>query len=224
MAQQMPEYCIWDFNGTILDDVEAGIRAVNHLLAERGMACLAGKDDYRAVFGFPIRSYYERLGFDFTKEPYEVIAPLWVEQYLHYVKQADVFADVRDTLRLLQRRGVRQVVLSATEIGMLGGQLRDLELTEFFEEILGLDNIHAASKLSLAQAWRARHPDVSVLWLGDTDHDAEAAKMIGARCALIARGHQAREALAHLGVPVYDDLETAIKHEIRCYEKKETRT
>ncbi|MBE6546480.1 MAG: HAD family hydrolase [Ruminococcaceae bacterium] len=205
------EYCIWDFNGTILDDVEAGICAVNRLLADRGMPCLPNKEAYREVFGFPIRTYYERLGFDFAKEPYEVIAPLWVEQYLHYVKSAEVFPDVRDTLIRLRERGVRQVVLSATECGMLCEQLSELGLTDFFEEILGLDNIHAASKLSLAQDWRERHPDASVLWLGDTDHDAEVAERIGARCVLIARGHQSARSLGHLGVPVYGDLRSVMQ-------------
>ena len=36
------EYVIWDFNGTILDDVEASMSSVNKLLVERGLSPKAG--------------------------------------------------------------------------------------------------------------------------------------------------------------------------------------
>lgn len=200
------DYVIWDFNGTLLDDVEAGISAVNALLKQRGLPLVADAEAYRSVFGFPIRSYYERLGFDFEKESYEVLAPQWVEQYLIYVKQATLFDDVRETVAFFRNNGVRQTVLSATERNMLCDQLTDLNLFDCFEEILGLDNIHAASKLSLAREWRIQHPQERVLFVGDTDHDVETAKVMGAECVLIARGHQAGEHLKPLGVPIFSNL------------------
>lgn len=210
MHEKLPEYCIWDFNGTILDDVAAGIGAVNDLLSARGLRTIGSKEEYRAIFGFPIRSYYERLGFDFEKESYETLAPIWVERYLFYVRQARMFEDVRRTLAYFSSRGVRQVILSATERDMLIGQLRELGIEDCFEEILGLDNIHAASKLSLAKDWRARHPEATVLFLGDTDHDVDTARTMQASCVLIARGHQSAEKLQGIGVPIYEDLDALI--------------
>ena len=203
---QLPDYCIWDFNGTVLDDVETGILAVNHLLSQRGLRTLKNKREYRAVFGFPIREYYERLGFDFEKEPYEVVAPLWVEQYMIHVQNARMFDDVRETLERFRSMGVRQVILSATELGMLKSQLEALSITEYFEEIMGLDNIHAFSKTALAEDWRRRHPTARALLLGDTDHDYETAKAMGADCVLIARGHQSAEYLRGVGPVVKERL------------------
>ena len=202
----LPEYCIWDFNGTLLDDVDAGISAVNELLGQRQLPQLSSREAYQNVFGFPIREYYERLGFDFQKEPYEVLAPLWVERYLHFVKRAALFADVKETIAFFEARGVKQVVLSATEEQMLRTQLRELGILDCFEEILGLNNIHAASKISLAQDWRARHPDAKILVSGDTDHDVQTAQAMDATCVLIARGHQSAEKLGALGVPIFPDL------------------
>ena len=207
----LPEYCIWDFNGTILDDVDTGIRAVNDLLAERGLRTIVSRQEYQEVFGFPIRSYYEHLGFDFSKETYESVAPIWVERYLYYVKQAKMFEDVFRTLQYFSSRGVRQIVLSATEREMLCGQLSELGIIDCFEEILGLDNIHAASKVSLAQDWRARHSDASALFIGDTDHDVSTAEQMSAECVLIARGHQSVQRLAKLGVAIYESLDQMIE-------------
>ena len=199
-------YCVWDFNGTILDDVDAGIRSVNLLLRDRGLPEIPNKKAYQDLFGFPIIRYYERLGFDFSVEPYEVVAPLWVEQYLIHVQESRAFFDVKDTLEFFREKGIRQVVLSATERGMLEDQLTTLGLRSYFDEVLGLDNIHAASKLSLAEDFRARHAGARIIFLGDTDHDVESARVMDAECFLIARGHQSPERLKNLGVPLFSNL------------------
>ena len=210
MREQNIEVCIWDFNGTILDDVDAGIFAVNELLSECGLSPIPDRSYYRESFGFPIRSYYQKIGFDFEKTPYEELAPRWVEKYLRYVKSAACYADVAPTVQAIHARGVRQVVLSATEREMLVGQLESLGLLNEFEEILGLDNIHAASKLSLGQAWRKKNASARVLLIGDTDHDVETARSIGVECVLVARGHQSRRRLEALGVPVFDTLDEVL--------------
>ena len=197
---------IWDFNGTLLDDVQTGIDSVNKLLCERGLGQITDKEHYRRVFRFPIIEYYRTLGFDFEREPYEALAPLWVSLYLENVKSAKVYPDVIDTLEFLRSIGVRQSVLSATERAMLERQLVDLKIGEYFDEVMGLDNIHAGSKLSLAYDWRARHEGERVLLIGDTDHDMETARALGADCVLISRGHQSREYLLSICDNVFDDL------------------
>ena len=197
---------IWDFNGTLLDDVETGIRSVNQLLVERGLDTIPDVDYYRSVFRFPIIDYYRSLGFDFENEPYEELAPKWVKIYLEYVKNATLYYDVRDTLEYFCKHNVSQAILSATELDMLKAQVSELGINEYFEEILGLDNIHAGSKLSLAFEWRERHQSAKALLVGDTDHDLQTAQALGADCVLVARGHQSKEYLLTLGVPVLNDL------------------
>ena len=192
-------YCIWDFNGTIFDDVGASIDAVNSLLVERGLPTLDSKEQYQEVFDFPIIDYYRRLGFDFDKEPYQVVAPIWVDRYLENSKSSGLFADVIPTLDFLSENGVKQSVLSASEKNMLTGQLKWLGIYDRFEEIMGIDNIYAESKLALAKAWRQRHPDEKVMFIGDTTHDYETAEVLGADCYLISAGHQPEYKLAAAG-------------------------
>ena len=205
------DYLIWDFNGTLLDDVQTGIDSVNTLLCERGIPIVESVEKYREVFRFPIIEYYRALGFDFEQESYEELAPKWVALYLENVKSASLYADVPETLEFVRRSGVKQTVLSATEATMLKGQIRELGIEGYFEEILGLDNIHALSKLGLAAQWHRRHPDARVLFVGDTDHDVDTAKTLGADCILVARGHQSRAYLDTLGVSVADSLDTVVK-------------
>ncbi len=197
--------CIWDFNGTILDDVDVGIRAVNLLLERRGLPTLKSREEYRNHFGFPVENYYKSIGFDFTKESYDTVAVEWVREYLRLVPEAPLFSDVRETLECFRSLGIRQTLLSATEEGMLTRQLQDLGIASFFDEILGIDNIKAGSKLARAVEWRTRHPGAKAFYLGDTEHDADSARIMEADCFLILGGHQDETTLRKTGARVLSD-------------------
>lgn len=207
-------YCIWDFNGTIFDDVGASISAVNTLLSERGLKTLDSKDKYQEVFDFPIIDYYRRIGFDFDKEPYEVIAPLWVDLYLENSKKSGLFGDVISSLDFFEARGIKQSVLSASEKNMLTGQLRELGIYDRFEEIMGIDNIYAESKIALAKDWKQRHEGERALFIGDTTHDYETAEVLGADCYLISAGHQPEYKLRAAGenVKIFPSLSALVEY------------
>ena len=198
---------IWDFNGTILDDVDAGIVSVNKLLSDRGLPTIESKEEYRKVFRFPIIEYYRALGFDFEREPYEALAPLWVSEYLKNCKRAPIRDGFCEALECFSALGMRQHVLSATEISMLKNQLSELRIANRFDSVYGLDNIHANSKTELAKRWKEENENAVALFVGDTEHDFATARAIGCDCALICDGHNSKEKLiACKGAYVFDDL------------------
>ena len=200
-------HLIWDFNGTLLDDVLHGINCVNPMLAARGLPILPDVEAYRAAFGFPIEDYYRRLGFDFEREDYKtVLAPEWVKHYLAGEASCPLMPGAADTVRAVSAKGIPQLVLSASDQGMLSQQLTRLGLLDAFVEVRGLDNIHAHSKVGLAQAWREANPQATPLLVGDTEHDADVAAAIGADCVLYTGGHQSRARLAACGVRLVDSL------------------
>lgn len=200
-------HIVWDFNGTLLDDIMAGIDAVNVMLAQRGLATIESVDAYRELFCFPIIKYYAKLGFDFDKEDYySVLAPEWVAMYLENYKHSKLTPNSKQTLQRLGEMGYSQILLSATEITMLKGQLRDLGLEGYFDQVCGLDNIHAGGKVHTALAWREQHPQAKLLFVGDTEHDYEVACAVGADCVLYSKGHQSYTQLAACGCPMIEDL------------------
>ena len=199
-------YCIWDFNGTILDDVELGIYAINELFKAHGMEKRIEREEYCAKFDFPIIDYYRRVGFDFEKTPYEELAVEWVNIYFSNFDKACLFGDVNSALQFFKANGVRQSVLSASERKSLISQIEDFGIKDYFEEIMGIDNIYAASKLMLARAWREKHPDESVMFIGDTTHDIETAKILGADCYIVCAGHQSRERFDGCDATVVESL------------------
>ena len=199
-------HIIWDFNGTLFDDVDAGIASVNKMLSDRGLKIISDKDEYREVFKFPIINYYRDLGFDFEVEPYEVLAPIWVELYNENSKSSTLCEGARDLLEYFKEKNIPQILLSATERNMLLGQIAGLGIREYFEDVLGRDNIHAYSKKDIATGWIKRQGHIKPLFIGDTEHDAQVARAVGADCILVTQGHQSKDTLLKCGYPVYNDL------------------
>lgn len=197
---------IWDFNGTIFDDMQAGIVSVNKMLAERGLDIIPSVEHYREIFDFPIKEYYRGLGFDFEREPYEVLAPVWVELYNQNAENAGLCPSVAETMKALRDKGIRQVIISACEINMLEYYLGKLGVREYLDDVVGLDNIHAGGKIERALEWKSKNADEKMIMVGDTTHDAETAKALGADCVLYAQGHQSRKRLSACGCPMVDDI------------------
>ena len=200
------DHVIWDFNGTVLDDMQVGIDSVNEMLAARGLSTLSGLEEYRATFDFPVENYYKRLGFDLRQEDFKTcLAPLWVSLYEKNEWRAPLFAGVEPLTRALRAHGIKQSILSASESVMMRRQLQARGALDWFDEIWGSDCIHAYGKQGLAAAWRAAHQG-SVVLIGDTVHDFDVARSMDADCILVAAGHHNYERLASCGVPVVRDL------------------
>ena len=201
-------HIVWDFNGTLLDDIMAGIEAVNDMLSRRGIATIESVAQYRELFCFPIINYYAKLGFDFEKEDYyKVLAPEWVALYLENYKRSSLTDEAEQVLSALEALGYEQTLRSATELEMLKGQLKSLGLEGYFSEVWGLDNIHAGGKVDRALAWREAHFDAVALFVGDTIHDYEVACAVGADCVLYCGGHQSRGQLESCGCPIIEKLD-----------------
>ena len=193
---------IWDFNGTIFDDLQVSIESANELLSRYDLPLIESVDKYYSVFCFPIIEYYKRVGFDFTKYDFTVLANEWVEIYLNKMQNATLRHGIIETVDNLNSLGIKQTILSMTEEKMLLKQIESFGITDKFDEIFGLNDIYATSKLELARYWRSCHPNENVIYVGDTEHDAESAEIIGAKCLMITGGHQSRSSLETLGKAV----------------------
>lgn len=204
-------HIIWDFNGTIIDDVATGIESTNTLLKRRGLPTIDTIEFYHSVFGFPITDYYLKLGFDFEKESYDDIAVEWTVENVENIKKAPLHNGIKEALEYFKNAGVAQLILSASKKDLLCAHLKDLGIENYFDPVLGLDNIHAASKVFLGTQWLEQNPNAVPLMLGDTVHDAEVAEKIGCDCILIAKGHQSKATLASTKKAVFDDIASVLK-------------
>ncbi len=199
---------IWDWNGTLLDDVPLNIGIVNTLLRERGIKTIDSVDYYKSEFSFPIIDFYRKVGFDLENEDFTLIARQYARLFDEGYPSADIFPDAEEILRLVKHSGKEQLIISASEQGYLLKQVEYFELSHYFTDILGVSDVLGSSKIERAKKWIAeRNIDPrSVLFIGDTEHDRDAAKAIGCDCVLVSRGHCSKERLLKTGCRVYDDL------------------
>lgn len=195
---------IWDFNGTLLNDVAETLDATNALLARYHKPVLANADAYRRVFGFPVIDYYEKIGLE--RDNFEVYADEWVAEYNRRAPHVGLYPGCREALAFFKAAGCRQYLLSATEREMLAGQLAPLGIASFFDDIIGQDDTRAHGKLATAVKWSKKVKLSEALLIGDSLHDAEVATAIGADCVLLACGHQDRERLTATGCRVFDTV------------------
>lgn len=197
---------LWDWNGTLLNDVAYGMAVRNRTFPAFGLPEIHDIAEYHAQFTFPIRTYYERAGV--TDENFAAVAHAWMAEYERGFKTVPLYPDAVETLERFHRAGMRQVVLSATRRDMLETQIAQFGIRHYFDEVLGLDDIYAAGKQAIGTAYLSRcgiSPE-ETLMIGDTLHDAEVARAMGTPCVLVARGHQSRKTLLTAGVPVADAL------------------
>ena len=104
--------------------------------------------------------------------------------------------------------GFRQFILSAMEQRQLDKSVFEFGIADFFEDLRGLDNHYASSKVEngkLLLEEKGLNPEHTLL-VGDTIHDFEVAKAIGCSCILIAHGHQSKARLVSTGANVLDNL------------------
>ena len=198
----------WDWNGTLMDDVDFTHGCLNWMLRTHGYAQQYDLAAYRELFGFPIEEYYRRAGFDFSQHPYSELAKRFMEHYNAGVDGCPPSPHAVQTLTALCRQGWRQSVLSASRRDYLIEQVSARGLQGFFTELLGLTDIYGVSKVQTGQRWREQSgiaPGDCVM-VGDTDHDAAVAKAMGTKCVLYTGGHQSRRRLEAVCPNVIDDL------------------
>ncbi len=187
---------IWDWNGTLLDDVSICVECMNLLLEKRQLPVLTD-DIYRSIFTFPVKAYYEKAGFDFEKEDFKVPALEFIELYYNNIHRAKLFPEVHAILQWARQQGLYQTVLSAMEHQALETSLTEKGIRHYFNEVIGINDHYGRSKLDngLAYMDTLQYTKDKVLLIGDSLHDLEVADALGVDCVLLSQGHQSRERL-----------------------------
>lgn len=199
---------IWDWNGTLLDDTQTCFLIANEMRAERGMPTMASLDEYRSVFRFPVVEYYRDMGYTFETESFEAVSREFVAAYAARFPRCPLQPCAKDALAAVLESGARQVLLSATGQDKLDEQVAHFGLGPYFERVIGGENNLAHGKADYAREFllgSGVSPE-RTLFIGDTDHDYEIARSIGAQCALLVPGHQARAHLETLGATLLESL------------------
>jgi len=214
MIERLSKYkhIIWDWNGTLINDIWLVVEIMNKMLKKRNMPGIDSKK-YREIFDFPVIDYYAKLGFNFSKESFEELTVEFISEYYTRFNECKLFNEVEEVLKKIRDMGIPQSILSASKEDVLIEKIKYYGIDKYFNRIIGLENHYAESKVERGKKWidELNLNPQDVLLMGDTAHDYDVSKHIGCDCLLIANGHYSYERLAKLGVDVIGTLKEMIQ-------------
>ncbi len=198
---------IWDYNGTLLNDIVLCVDSINELLHQRNLP-LVSVDLYKELFDFPVKVYYEKIGFDFQKEDFLVVGQEFINRYNQNREKACLQANAKEVLACFARSGKSQLILSAREANSLKDELKHFGLDVFFNSIYGLSDNYAFGKteLGLTMIKELNLNSERTILIGDTLHDVEVADKMGVKSLLISHGHHKLSRLRESNKPLVNSL------------------
>ncbi len=206
------KHIIWDWNGTLLDDIVLCLRVLNRLLDRRGRAPIT-REDYRRNFGFPVIHFYKYLGLETDGDHFQQVSREFIEDYeTHWFEECTLHTEAANVLAQLSQLGISHSVLSAARQEALNTGIQHFGIHEYFLGLAGADNIYAEGKVDKGRHWiqRLDWDPKEIVLIGDTVHDYEVAQAIGTSCILMAHGHHNFQRLRKTGVPVVHSLQELV--------------
>ncbi len=203
-------HIIWDWNGTLLNDISSSLQSVNDMLAMRGKDPI-DIDFYRECIGVPIVKFYERV-FDLENDDYSLIIKQYNEGYLRHLEHCGLTDGAVEAIEYFDKIGIKQAVVSSSNNEQLLRNMSKYGVREKFDAVLGSGDFFAGSKIERAVKYLDENgaEKGAVLVVGDLEHDAEMAAELGADCVLLTSGHEHISRLEKTGAKLIDNLHELI--------------
>ncbi|MET8755886.1 HAD family hydrolase [Streptomyces sp. NPDC059104] len=208
-------HIVWDWNGTLLHDIDAVIVATNASFAEFGFAPIT-LETYRDLYVVPVPKFYERLmGRLPTEEEWLVMDETFHRHYWAAADAAGLAEGALELLRGWQADGLTQSLLSLAPHDKLVPLVRTHGIDGHFLRVDGRTGpSHTTKAGHLVRHMAAMEPAGvtagRTVLIGDAVDDALAAAHVGARAVLYTGGSHSRTSLEAAGVPVVDTLAEAV--------------
>jgi phosphoglycolate phosphatase len=181
---------IFDWSGTLVDDMGPVIEATNAVLGKYGIAPY-DREGFRRSFRLPYREFYQ-----------EMLPGIALEELEAHFRPAfdgatslvTVLPHAREKLEWAKARGLRMFVLTSMDADAFGRQLEEFGMKEFFEATYAgvMDKREIIAEIlethNLAKDETA--------FVGDMTHDVETAKHGGISSIAVLTGYHHAEVLA----------------------------
>lgn len=208
MLNNMKKYecVVWDWNGTIVDDVNTSLMSVNDMLIKRNLPTITIQQ-YHQYLDTPIYKFYEHI-FDLNKITFDVIQSEFNSGYNKYISDNPLNDGAIAVMKKLKESDIKQVIVSSSNQDIVQKGAEKFGVAEYMNYISGSSDNFVGSKVERAIGVISKiTTDYSkVVVIGDTLHDCQLANEIGADCILLSTGHQSKADLQTTGKPVIDSL------------------
>ena len=205
------DHLVWDWNGTLLDDLTLVVTSTNAAFAAIG-GPEVDADGHRRQFRRPIAEYYgEILGRVVDQAEFERLDDVFHEAYRVGLTSCSLAADAAAAIKAWDGG---QSLLSMWFHDELVPAVETYGLTGLFTRI---DGLRATVGGGFKSGHLARHldelgvPGERAVLIGDSIDDAHAADSVGAKAVLYTGGFTDPDRLRASGYPVADTLLGAVQ-------------
>ncbi|MET8203443.1 HAD family hydrolase [Micromonospora taraxaci] len=203
-------HLVWDWNGTLLNDLSLVVSATNVVFASLGGPTVT-PDEHRVRFRRPIAEYYaEVLGQAVDADEFGRLDRIFHDAYRTGLTTCELAADARTAMAawpgsqsLLSMWFHEELVPAVHTYGLTGHFTR----VDGLRATVGGDRKAESLKLHLAELGV---DGTSVVLIGDSIDDADAATAVGGRAVLYTGGFTDPARLRASGHPVADTLTDAV--------------
>ena len=170
-------------------------------------------EKYLNIFDFPVKDYYQKIGFDFSEHPFEIVGTEFIQEYRKQWQKCKLHKDAEQVLTAILTAGLTQSVVSAADSDLLNAFIAHYNVPNYFTCWLGLNHHYATGKVDIARQFmkQSDFDPTEVLMVGDTNHDFSVAKEINVDCILFTKGHQTAAKLAECDVPLISSLAEVLR-------------
>ncbi len=193
---------VWDWNGTLLDDAQITVDAVNTAVLPLLNLSPVSLDEYREVFEVPIVNNYINMGV--SKEEFleksEQISHAFHSHYEPLAAHAHLREGAQKLLVSLKESGISSIILSNHTLEGIYLQLGRLNISELFDEVLAngdKEQVHHSGKKHRLEAF-LQDSDYSpheVVIVGDTAEEVSIGSSLGLHTIAITGGFSSRTRL-----------------------------
>jgi len=200
-------HVIWDWNGTLADDLPVVIDAVNVSLAAVGEPPIDA-DGYRNHYTRPVRDFYDRLlARSITDAEWATIDHTFHRKYVEWLSRVPLARDAEEAIARIAAAGATQSILSMWWHHDLVPEVRRHGIDGAMVRIDGNTEDAGESKARLLEIHiEALQANCPAVMIGDALDDAEAARSVGVAIVMYDGGSHHRSELEELQVPIAGSL------------------
>ena len=204
------KHIIWDWNGTLLNDTALCVALLNQSGSKRNIPKISIQQ-YREKFLFPIKTFYESVGFNFDNESFEDTNQEFHDSFAKQFKTLALQPFAKETIIKISKTNTVQSILSATMQGKLTEQVGFFDLQHYLENIVGLSSTpsgygkeYEGSELMMG----VDIPASETIIIGDSVLDFSVSQSLGIDCALVYNGHNDMNRLKATGSYTFEHIDS----------------
>ena len=169
------------------------------------------EDRYREKFLFPIKTFYESIGFDFSEEDFTLANDEFHSGFEKNFQKLALQPYAVNTISNFKQLGIKQSILSATVQERLEKQVEFFGINHLLDYVVGISNTPSGYGKEFEGKELLKKIDLPLnetIIVGDSMLDFNVGKALEIDCVLLSNGHNNLKRLEATGSKTFSNIQS----------------